>query len=97
MKLREWDWDAQNYVEIDYPDEPIKAFVDWLRNNRQWRESPDPGRDVYTRFRRLEDELAAHRVKLREERLKATEQAPRGGGRKRATSTKKNDAAPAAA
>ena len=36
MKLKEWDWDNQCYIEREYPDEPIKAFVDFMCNNNQW-------------------------------------------------------------
>ena len=61
MLLKEWNWNAQRYDEVEYPDELVKEFVDWLRVNKQWRESSDPGRDVYTRFRRFEDRLADHR------------------------------------
>lgn len=64
MLLREWDWSAQAYVEVEYPDEVVKKFVDTLRNNKQWRESPDPGRDVYSMFRRFEDALSDARQEV---------------------------------
>ena len=58
MKLREWDWDSGSqggYIEREYPDEPVIEFVNWLRNTRQWRESPEM---VFQRFQKLERELA---------------------------------------
>lgn len=50
MKLKEWDWDNQCYIEREYPDEPIKAFVDFMRNNNQWRDNPDLVVDRYRHF-----------------------------------------------
>jgi hypothetical protein len=61
MRLKEWDWDKQAYVETDYPDEPIRQFINWLRTTKQWYQSPDPGRDVYTKYRQMQEQLADHR------------------------------------
>lgn len=38
MKLREWDWDKQAFVEVDYPDAPIVQFMNWLRHTKAWHE-----------------------------------------------------------
>lgn len=73
MKLKEWDWNRQQYVETDYPDEVIQRFMNWLRTNRQWRESPDPGRDVFTQYQKLEADLGDYRADP--ERLKRERQA----------------------
>lgn len=70
MKLKEWDWNKQQYVEVEYPDEIVKDFVDRLRNTKQWRESPDPGRDVYTMFRRFEGNLADAKARAAREAVK---------------------------
>lgn len=64
MKLREWDHNAQGYTEVEYPDAPIKAFVDWFRTTKQWREHPE---ECFHRFMRFQRELVdaqtdAHRA-----------------------------------
>ncbi len=58
MKLTEYNWDTQLNEEIDYPDEPIKAFVDFFRVTKQWRESPEV---VYQHWLMFERELTAIR------------------------------------
>lgn len=58
MKLREWDTNQPNqgaYVEREYPDQPGLDFINWFRNTRQWRESPEM---VYQRWLKFERELA---------------------------------------
>jgi hypothetical protein len=54
MKLKEWAWDEQCYVEVEYPDAPIKAFVEFFRNGKQWRENPE---QCFARWMKLEREL----------------------------------------
>lgn len=57
MHLREWDYNAGpsgGWVEVEYPDEPIKKFVDYLRVSKQWREDPEL---VYRRWMQFEREL----------------------------------------
>ena len=54
MKLREWDWDLENFVEREYPDEIIKSFVEFMRTNNQWQDHPDL---VVDRYRHLQREL----------------------------------------
>jgi hypothetical protein len=61
VKLREWDFNAANqgaYAEVDYPEAIVKEFVDWFRNTRQWRESPEM---VYARWLKFERELTDFR------------------------------------
>ena len=41
MELREWDYNAGpsgGFVEVEYPDELIKKFVNWFRETKAWRE-----------------------------------------------------------
>jgi hypothetical protein len=54
MKLKRWDWDAQNYVEIEYPDGPIKAYIDWLNNTKAWIDDVEL---VHRRLRKMNAEL----------------------------------------
>jgi hypothetical protein len=54
MKLLEWQWDQQNYVEVEYPDAPIKSFVEFFRNGKQWRENPE---QCFARWMKLERDL----------------------------------------
>ncbi|KKN06682.1 hypothetical protein LCGC14_1074790 [marine sediment metagenome] len=61
MQLREWDYEAGpsgRYVEVEYPDDIIKGFVDYLRNTKQWRENPEV---VYARWLVLERQLTEAR------------------------------------
>lgn len=58
MKLKELDWNAPGGVasiEVEYPDAPIKEFMDWLRQTPAWRENPPL---VEHRLRRLNATLA---------------------------------------
>jgi hypothetical protein len=57
MKLREWDFShgpSGGYVEVEYPDSVVKAFVDWFRTTSQWKESPE---QAYARWLKFEREL----------------------------------------
>jgi Family of unknown function (DUF5763) len=64
MKLKEWDEKIGrngDWREREYPDTPIKEFVDWLRNTKQWREAAGMHtgpHTIYTKFLVLERELA---------------------------------------
>ena len=61
MKLREWDHNAGpsgRYVEVEYPDEIVKAFVDYFRVNKLWREDLPL---AYARWMKLERELTEAR------------------------------------
>ncbi len=57
MQLREWDDKAGpsgGFVEIEYPDEIIKEFVDYFRTTKRWREDPEI---VYARWMVFERNL----------------------------------------
>ncbi len=61
MNLKEWDYDSGpsgGYVDRPYPDEVIKAFVDFMRNNNQWQDNPDL---VVDRYRHFEKDLTEAR------------------------------------
>lgn len=58
MFLREWDWNAQAFVEVEYPDGPIQEFMNYLWEGKQWKERPEL---VYNRFRQLQEKLIALR------------------------------------
>ncbi len=61
MQLREWDHDAGpsgRYVEVEYPDDIIKDFVNYFRVNKQWREDPEL---VYARWLVFERKLTEAR------------------------------------
>ena len=50
MKLKYWNYDlgeSGEYDEIEYPNEIIKEFVDFLRLNKQW---PERLEIMYNRF-----------------------------------------------
>lgn len=58
MKLKETFWDAPGgaaEIEVEYPDAPIKDFMDWLRKTSAWLENPEL---VHRRLRRLNGVLA---------------------------------------
>lgn len=60
MKLREWDYEfgpSGGWTEVEYPDDLVKAFVDWFRVNKQWRERDDTGPMVFRHFKRFQDNL----------------------------------------
>ena len=54
MKLREYNWDTMLHEEIEYPDEPMKSFIDFLRNTSAWKEDEQL---VHRRYRMLHDQL----------------------------------------
>jgi hypothetical protein len=54
VKLKEWNWDTQQYDEFEYDDEIIKGFVEYFRLNKQWREDPDV---VFARWLKFERDL----------------------------------------
>lgn len=66
MLLKEWDWDLQNYVEIDYPDALVKGFIDFLRTTKSWQVD---GEIVHRRLLKLNVEFGKHRQTLKEEAL----------------------------
>ena len=58
VTLREWDWEAQNFTEVEYDWALLKAFIDDLRLGNRWREDPEI---VFRRFLRLEEQLTDYR------------------------------------
>ncbi len=63
VTLKEWDWDAQNFVEVEYPYHIIKGFVDDLRNKKQWIEDTT-SQKVWRRFQRFQELLMDERNKV---------------------------------
>lgn len=41
MKLRDYDWDKQGFVEHEYPDGPIAEFVNFFRTTKAWIQDPE--------------------------------------------------------
>lgn len=62
MKLKDYDWDKQGYVEHDYPDGPIAEFVNFFRTTKAWVDDPER---INRRVLALERALAAHRDEQR--------------------------------
>ena len=58
MRLKEYDWDKQNFVERSYPDEPIAEFVNFFRTTKAWVGDPER---VHRKVLVLDRALAAHR------------------------------------
>ncbi len=57
MKLKEWSYehgDSGGWIYVDYPDEIIQEFMDFMLNNRQW---PEQLEIMYNRFLRLRRDL----------------------------------------
>ena len=54
MKLKSWDWENERYEEVEYPDEIIKDFVDFMRLNKQW---PERLEIMYNRFLAFQRDL----------------------------------------
>ena len=63
MQLKEWDHGAGpsgGYVEVEYPDDIIKGFVNYFRVNKQWRERENMEM-VYHHWLKFERELTEAR------------------------------------
>lgn len=71
MHLREYDWDAQLMVEVEYPDELIADFVNWLRQTKQWKESVSLPETVYNRYLLFERKLTDARNEAATEKAEA--------------------------
>ncbi len=81
VSLTEWDWNGGlegtgGYVQVEYPAELIVDFIDKIRERKQWRESPDPGRSVFDMFQYMQTRLMDYRnaqatAKAREGQLAA--------------------------
>lgn len=62
VALKEWDWNAEKYIYPEYPVEIVVDFVNKLREGKQWRHSPDPGRSVFDIFQRMQSQLMDYRA-----------------------------------
>ncbi len=47
MHLKEWNWENEQFEEVEYPDEIIKKFIDFARLNKQW---PEQLEIMYNRY-----------------------------------------------
>ncbi len=57
MKLKEWGYehgDSGGWIYVEYPDEIIQEFMDFMLNNRQW---PEQLEIMYNRFLKLRRDL----------------------------------------
>ncbi len=54
MKLKEWNWDNQQFEQVEQPDEIIKPFMEFVLLNKQW---PEQLELMYQRFLALKREL----------------------------------------
>lgn len=63
MRLREWDWDKQTYVEVNYPDAPIQEFVNFFRTTKAWIQDAER---VHRTVLKLDKTLGEHRQLARE-------------------------------
>jgi hypothetical protein len=63
MKLREWDWDKQRFVEVPYPDEPIMEFINFIRTTKAWVQDPER---MHREVLKLDRKLGEHRQAARE-------------------------------
>ena len=54
MKLKSWDWENERYEEVEYPDEIIQEFVNFMRLNKQW---PERLEIMYNRFLAFQRDL----------------------------------------
>ena len=78
MQLREWDHDAGpsgGYVEVEYPDDIIKDFVNYFRVNKQWREDPEL---VYARWLVFERKLTDARNQAATQTVRCTAETKSG-------------------
>jgi hypothetical protein len=86
MKLRKWNWDAQRFDEIEYADEPIKRFLDWMAESKSWHDNVEL---VHQRFRKMNAELeiarSGARVMDAEDEIPAVQLPVHGSGLTKAT------------
>lgn len=40
IRVRHWNWDAQQYDTVEYPDEIIQPFIDWIMTSHSWETDP---------------------------------------------------------
>ena len=41
MKIQRWNWDAQRFDVLDYPEALFEPFLNWLMTTKQWIEDPE--------------------------------------------------------
>lgn len=61
MKLKEWNWENEQFEEVEQPDHVIKAFMEFVLLNKQW---PEQLEIMYLRFLKLRRDLTDHRNDL---------------------------------
>lgn len=66
MKLKDWGWDAQNYIETEYPDAPIAEFINFLRTTKAWHADPEI---VHRKLLTLNRVFAEHRQAIVEAKI----------------------------
>ena len=75
MKLKEVDWDGtMGFIEVEYPDELVAEFVNWIRNTKQWKAGKDHATNaIYAQWLKLERNLTDHKnEQATSDRCKAT-------------------------
>lgn len=87
MKLREWDWDRQAFVETDYPDGPIVEFVNWLRTTKAWHADPEL---VHRKLLHLNRGFAEHRQSVVEAAVETAKNMTASAKERRAAVNREN-------
>lgn len=62
MKLRDYDWDKQGFVEHEYPEGPIAEFVNFFRTTKAWIQDAER---VHRKVLALEKALQTYREEQR--------------------------------
>lgn len=63
MKLREWDWDKQVFIEVEYPDAPVMEFVNFIRTTKAWVQDPER---MHRAVLKMDKALGEHRQAIRD-------------------------------
>ena len=58
MKVKHWNWNAQRYDEVEYPDAMVQEFVEWFLHTTAWPENPEL---VERRVRKFKQDMAEYR------------------------------------
>lgn len=68
--LQDLEWtDQPRHVPVEYPAEPVEAFVNWLRTTKAWWEDPEA---VHRKVTKLNADLAAIKQARRQPRAHIT-------------------------
>lgn len=89
--LKHWDWDAQAYATVDYPDAMVQPFVDWLVNTKALEQGDL--RRISDRVLQFQRDLTEYRSKTPAQRLLEKRQAQ--AAKMRAARKAKREAVPA--